>query len=201
MMDNTLKINKAIKLVAQISIDKASQVLSKLVKAGARIEVQNAFITDLSTVTSRVSKDNVEIVGALIELIGDAKFKFLIYVKLEDSFVLADMMLRRQPGTTTDLDIFASSAVQEIGNILASAISGVFASDFGINLRPSPPLVVNDFAGSIFQEFIISSVAQKNEVMLIESRFNVVRSNLSCHMFILPMGDSEKILSYIANTM
>lgn len=200
-MDNTVKINKAIKLVAQISIDKASQVLSKLVKTGARIEIQNAFVTDLSSVTSRVSKENAEIVGALIDLVGDAKFKFLFFVKLQDSFLLADLMLRRDPGTTTDLDIFATSAVQEVGNILASSISGVFASDFGINLRPTPPLVINDFAGAVFQEFIVSSVAQKNEVMMIESRFNVVKNDINCHMFILPMGDSEKILSYIANTM
>ena len=200
-MENMAKINRAIRLVAQISIDKSSQVLSKLVKTGAMIEMQDAFLADLPSLTERVARENDEVVGALIDLGGDATFKFLFFVTLNDSFLLADLLLRRALGTTTTLDQYASSAVQEIGNILASAIAGVFSSDFDINLRPNPPLVVHDFAGSIFQEFLISAVDQRNEILLIESCFRVVQHDIHCRMFLVPMGDSEKILSYIANTM
>ena len=200
-MENMAKINRAIRLVAQISIDKSSQVLSKLVKTGAMIEMQDAFLADLPSLTERVARENDEVVGALIDLQGDATFKFLFFVTLNDSFLLADLLLKRPLGTTTTLDQYASSAVQEIGNILSSAIAGVFASDFDINLRPNPPVVVHDFAGSIFQEFLISAVDQRNEILLIESRFRVVQHDIHCRMFLVPMGDSEKILSYIANTM
>ena len=160
-MLNEPKINRAIKLVAKISIDKASQVFSKLIKTGARIEMENAFLADLTTVTERINQENTNVVGAFVDLVGEANFKFLFYVQLQDSMVLADLMLRREIGTTKDFDQYASSAVQEIGNILASAISGVFASDFSINLTPTPPVVVNDYVGTVFQEFLVSAVVER----------------------------------------
>ncbi len=200
-MLNEPRINKAIKMVAKLSIDKGSQVFSKLIKTGARIDMENAFLGDLTTVTEDINRQNTSVVGAIINLVGDANFKFLFYVQIEDSMILADLMLKREVGTTKEFDIYASSAVQEVGNILASAISGVFASDFSINLKPTPPVVINDFVGSLFQEFLLSSVGEKNEILIIESCFHIVRNNIHAHMFLLPLGDSEKVLSYIANTM
>ena len=200
-MLNEPKINRAIKLVAKISIDKASQVFSKLLKTGARIEMQNAFLSDLTAVTEQINQSNTNVVGAFIDLVGEANFKFLFYVQLPDSMVLADLMLRRAVGTTKDFDSNASSAVQEVGNILASAISGVFATDFSINLSPTPPVVVNDYVGAVFQAFLVSAVAERNEILIIESCFHVIKDDIHCHMYLLPVGESEKVLSYIANTM
>ncbi len=195
------RINKAIKLIAQLSIDRSSQVFSKLIKTGASITMENAYIADISNLTGRINENDEPVVGAFIDLVGDAPFKFLFYVRIEDSFILTDLMLRRSAGSTKSLDIYASSAVQEIGNIIASAISNVFSTDFQIGMKPTPPVVVSDYAGTIFQEYIMSAATQKNEILLIESKFQVLKNNVKCHLFILPIGNSEKVLSYIASTM
>ncbi|MFA5260308.1 MAG: chemotaxis protein CheC [Candidatus Omnitrophota bacterium] len=201
MMSHEPKINRAIKLVAKISIDKASQVFSKLLKSGARIEMENAFLADLTSVTEKINQDDTNVVGAFVNLVGEVNFKFLFYVQIQDSMLLADLMLRREVGTTKEFDLYAASAVQEIGNILASAISGVFASDFSIDLQPTPPLVVNDYVGTVFQEFLVSTVPERNEILIIESCFHVIKNDIRCHMYLLPVGESEKVLSYIINTM
>ncbi len=199
-MSNESKINRAIKLVAKISIDKASQVFSKLIKTGARIEMEHAFLADITSVTEQVNRENANVVGAFIDLTGEANFKFLFHVPIQDSMILADLMLRREVGTTKEFDLYAASAVQEIGNILASAISGVFASDFGIDIQPTPPVVVNDYVGTVFQEFLVSALPEQNDILMIESCFHVIKNDIHCHMYLLPLGESEKILSYIINT-
>lgn len=200
-MEPTTKINKAIDLIARLTIDKTSQVLSKLIKSGSSIDMERAYIADITEATEKIHMSNDEVVGSYITLKGDAPFQFLFYVKIKDSLILTDLMLRREVGTAKEFDIYSSSTVLEIGNILASAISNVFAKIFQIGMTPTPPIAVCDYAGIVFEEYLMSIPSLKNEIMIIESKFNVIKNDIDCSMFLLPLGDSEKTLSYIANIM
>lgn len=189
-------IDRALKLVANLSIDKASQVLSKMIKAGAKIELETVALEDITRATERIMvADNGEVVGAFVDLIGDVPFKFLFYVNAEDSLTLTDLILKRELGATKKFDIYVTSSVQELGNILASAVTNVFASDFQIRMRPSPPTVVHDYASTVFGEYILEAAAEQNEILMIESLFRVVRMNIKCRMFLLPKGDAQKELA------
>ncbi len=200
-MDIKLKINRAVNLVAQLAIDRASQMFSKIVKQGAKIELQRVYVAEIAEATAKISTIDNEVVGALVDLSGDMPFKFLFLVNVENCKILCDLMLRREQGTTTTLDVYAKSAVQEIGNILASAISNVFATDFEITLKPEPPQVVHDFPGTVFEEYVMDVAAERDQIAIIESRFCVVRSNIVCHMFLLPTKESDKTLNYIAESI
>jgi len=202
MDQQKMKVNRALKLIAKLSIDKSSQVFSKMLKTGAQIDLENVYVEDISKITEKIiSGESEAVVGSFIDLVGDAPFKFLFYVSYKDSLLLTDLILQKELGTTKEFDLYAKSAVQEIGNIMASAISNVFATDFQITMKPTPPIVINDFASTIFQEYIISVAMEKNEILIIESLFKVTSQDIKCSMFILPMEESEKILSYVASTM
>ncbi len=193
-------IDRAVKLIARLSIDKASQVFSKTIKSGAKIEIDKAYIADISDATAQAYAEDSEVVGAFIDLNGDAPFKFLFYIKDKDSLILTDLMLRREIGFTTEFSIYTESSVQEIGNILASAISNVFSADFGIALKPTPPTVVHDYAGTVFEEYLMDVVSDRNEILIIESKFCIVKSDIRCAMFLLPYPGSEKALASISNS-
>jgi len=194
-MDENNKINRMLQLVAEQSIDKASQVLSKALKQGAKIELRRVEFVDITKVTENAYRDNREVTGAFIDLVGDAPFKFLFFVRSQDAFILADLFLNQQVGTITEFDEYVSSAVSEIGNILSIAVSNVFAADFQVSMKPSPPVVVRDFSGTIFEEFILGTVSHENKTLLIESCFNVLRSKLDCRMYIMPKPGSERVLT------
>lgn len=200
-MEDKKKVDRALQLISKLSIDKASQVLSKMIKGGASIAFEKAYMADITDATQKVNEEFEEIVGSFIRLVGDAPFKFLFFVSPADSYVLTDMILRREPGTTKEFNAYASSAVQEIGNILASAITNVFSADFGIMLYPSPPTVMHDFAGTVFSEYILEAAIDRNEVLIIQSKFSVVKQNVGCHMFLLPVHDADKTLSQIASNL
>jgi chemotaxis protein CheY-P-specific phosphatase CheC len=202
MTDNSSNINKAFQLIAQLSIDKASQVLSKMIKVGAKIELQNVFMSDITAATEDVmEKDNCEVVGALVDLIGDAPFKFLFYVDQADSLVLTDLILRKEIGTSKEYNLYTQSAIQELGNVISNAVANVFSTDFDIALRPAPPTVLHDFAGIIFQEYLIASVGERNEVLIIESLFRVISQDIKCRMFLLPTSDSDQFLSHLVSSI
>lgn len=201
-MSENKKINRALEMIARQSIDKSSQVLSKMIKTGAKIVIEDVYLADISEITEKnIASGDDEVVGAYIDLVGDTPFKFLFFVGAQDSLTLADLMLRRAVGTTKEFDVYASSAVQEIGNILSSAITNVFASDFQISLKPKPPVVVHDFSSTLFQEYIMSCSTDKDEILIIESKFLIVVHNINCQMFILPAENSESVINYISKAI
>ena len=191
-------VHYVLRIVAKLSIDKASQVLSKMVKNGARIDLEKVYVADISKITEEViAAETGDVVGAFVDLVGDIPFKFLFYVDAKDSMVLSDLILRRKEGTTKEIDMYTLSAVQELGNILSSAITNVFASDFQVTMKPRPPVVVHDYASTVFQEYIMDAAADQNEILMIESTFCVVRMNIKCRMFLLPKSDAQKTLTDI----
>ena len=106
-MTEKKKIDRALKLIAGLSIDKSSQVLSKMIKMGASIEMRDVYMADISQLTAnRTAEDEKEVVGAFIDLVGDAPFKFLFYVSADDSLVLTDLDAQRIAFTVITLDYF-----------------------------------------------------------------------------------------------
>ncbi|MFH0984860.1 MAG: chemotaxis protein CheC [Candidatus Omnitrophota bacterium] len=197
MDDQENKINKVIRLISQLSIDRASQVFSKFIKTAATIELEKAYMTDITAVSGDIGQMDKEVVGVFVDITGEADLKFLFFVEPQGCKILTDLILKRAAGTTTELDVYAKSAVQEIGNIIASAISNVFSADCQIAIRPSPPVVVHDFVGTLLEEYLLDVAAKDNKVLIIQSKFYIVSQNIDCCMFLMPTGNSEKILSLI----
>jgi chemotaxis protein CheY-P-specific phosphatase CheC len=201
-MDTDSRISKAVELIAQLSVDRASQVLSKLIKSGAKIVLERAYIADISAATAQVNaRDGQgEVIGSMVDMMGDAPFKFLFFADAPSCLVLTDLMLQREVGLTKDFDVYVKSTVQEIGNIMASAVCSVFATDFEIAMKPTPPKVMHDFLGTVFQEFVMGTATEKDEVLVIESRFHIVRYDIKCDIYILPFPGSDKTINSICNT-
>lgn len=200
-MHENVNISKAVKMIASLSIDAASRVLSKMIKSGAAIELERAYMADISDATSAISAEADDVVGAYIDLVGDAPFKFLFFVRPEDSLILTDLILQRPIGSTKQLDMYTESVVQELGNVLASAVTNVFARDLQVQMKPTPPTMIHDFAGTVFEEYIMQSAIERNEIFVIESRFMVVAQDIKCYMYIVPEEGSETVLSYILSSV
>lgn len=201
-MDGKEKIQKALKLVAVHSIERCSQLFSKMIKKGAKIGLENVRYDDITVLSQKImEKGETEVVASFIDLVGEAPFKFLFYVQTEDSYVLTDLILRREVGSTKEFDQYTSSAVQELGNILASATTNIFVRDFGVAMKPSPPVVVKEYLTTIFQEYIMSLASERNEILIMECTFVVVGQDINCQMFILPLSEGEKTLEKMVTTL
>ncbi len=194
-MPELTKTQKGLQLIATLCVERCSQLLSKMLKTGARVELENIYYGDMTDISKRIMNEKqAEIVATFIDLVGDAPFKFLFYTYLKDTFTITDLILQRPVGTTTEYDAYTASAIQELGNILASACTNILSRDFCINLKPSPPIVIKDFLSTVFQEYIMSIASEKDELLIMESTFITYKQNLECRMFILPLTSSEEVL-------
>lgn len=191
-------INKAIKLVADLSLDKASESLTTLLHAKTSIKVKNVNMVDVTEVTREINTHNREVMGVVIELCGDAPFNFFMHVDVPGALTLTDLFLRQEPGTTKESNAYVEGMVQETGNIISSAICSVFAASFQVNVKPTPPDVVHDFLGTIFEEFLVSIAEAMDFIMLIQCSFEVSNKNVNCSLYLYPHVGTEKTLSFLA---
>lgn len=181
---------RVINIVFGLSIDHASRALSKTLKTGAKIEMLKTSVADISMLTEKMNDNPEEMSGALVNLEGDVPLKLLLLVPLNGVFKLTDLFMRKPIGATTEFNEFTESVVQEVANILASCISNVMVSDFGAKASLSSPIVLNDFAGTIFSMFIMEEGINADEILLIETRFEISKNELECYLFLLPRVDS-----------
>lgn len=177
---------KILDIIVKIGIDKASQKFSKTIKHPALIELTKTFLVNISEITEEMNNDLREMVASILRLEGSLNGKLLFMVPLEGALLLQDYYMQQTPGTSKEFDEFTEGTVQEISNILASAIGNSFSSDLGASLLPTPPQVICDFAGTIFSLFIYEDGIDNDTILLTETKFKLHNTELDCYFFILP---------------
>lgn len=189
---------KILEIMTGISIDRASRALSKSLRTGAKISLSKIFIADLSETTEKMNEDQREMTSVMVDFKGNEGCRLLFMLPLEGSLILTDLFLRQRIGTSKAYDVFTESAVQELGNILASHISNALVSDFSAKLIPQPPQVHNDYAGVIFSNLVLEQGMVDDKLLLIETIFEISGTELECYLFLVPeMTSFTKLLDNI----
>jgi chemotaxis protein CheC len=177
---------KILDIIVKISMDNASRSFSKTIKHAALIELVKTDLVDISEITEEMNNDFREMVASVLRLEGLLNGKLMFMIPLDGALMLQDFYLQDEPGTAKEFDEFTEGTVQEIGNILASAIGNSFAAGFGSMLLPTPPQVLCDFAGSIFAQLIFEESVDNDKILLTETKFKLSGTEIDCYFFLLP---------------
>jgi chemotaxis protein CheC len=177
---------KILDIIVKIGIDKASQKFTKTIRHPALIELVKTSQVNISDITEEMNSDFREMVASMLRLEGSMNGKLLFMVPLEGALLLQDYYMQEPPGTSKEFDEFTEGTVQELGNILASAIGNSFASDLGATLLPTPPQVLCDFAGTIFSLLIYEDGIDNDTILLTETIFKLHDTEIDCYFFLLP---------------
>jgi chemotaxis protein CheC len=167
-------------------MDNASRSFSKTIKHAALIELVKTELVDISEITEEMNNDFREMVASILRLEGSLNGKLMFMIPLDGALTLQDFYLQEAPGTAKEFDELTEGTVQEIGNILASAIANSFASGLGSMLLPTPPQVLCDFAGSIFTQLIFEECVDNDKILLTETKFKLSNTEIDCYFFLLP---------------
>ncbi len=183
---------KILDIIIKMGMDDASRRFSKTIKHAALIELVKTEVMDICKITEEMNNDLREMVASMLRLEGSFSGKLLFMIPLDGALVLQDFYMQQPPGTSKEFDEFTEGTVQEIGNILASSIGNSFAADLGSKLLPTPPQVLCDFAGTIFESLIFEDGMDNDKILLTETIFNINDTEIDCYFFLLPDLDSLK---------
>ncbi len=188
-------------IVVKMGMDNASRRFSKTIRRAALIELVKTELVDISEITEEINNDLREMVASMLQLTGTFNGKLLFMIPLDGALMLQDFYMDQPQGTSKEYDEFTEGTVQEIGNILASSIGNSFASDLGSQLLPTPPQVLCDFAGTIFESLVFEEGMANDKILLTETKFNIHDTEIDCYFFLLPeIGSLEKTLNKLEQT-
>jgi len=142
------------------------------------------------------------VAGVLLELRGDiSAYLYVIFTERSAQFII-ELLLGRTFGDTDDIEgDMGSSALKEVGNILASSFCDAISEFLGISVIPSPPVFACDMTGAILQRALIDIAGSADHVLMFrcdfkceEEKSNDNNDKIYGYILLFPREESLKTL-------
>lgn len=177
-----------LKEVSNIGMGHAATALSQMTGQRVNLTVPNVTIIEINQVPEHLGGVEEMMVGITLQILGDARGSIMLLFPQQSAHLLLCNLLGHQ-GETLVISEESSSALKEVGNILASAYLSGLGSLLNKTLIPSVPLLAYDMAGAVVDHVLIDLSQSGDFAMMIETDFGgdpdqdfVIRG----HFFLLP---------------
>ncbi|GAC1659817.1 MAG: chemotaxis protein CheC [Candidatus Elarobacter sp.] len=161
----------ALREVANIGAGHAATALSTMTGATIMISVPQINIARLEDVPPQITAPEEPVAAVLMHMLGDLTGRTLLVFPKPTAIRLAELMLRREEGSSPDLGELEQSAIKEAGNILSGAYMNALSDFMGLMLLPSPPSLAVDMSGAVLTATYLNFGSDRDYVFCVESEF------------------------------
>jgi chemotaxis protein CheC len=179
----------ALREVANIGAGHAATALSQMTGSTIMISVPTINISSLEDVPTQISEPEEPIAAVLMHMLGDLTGRTLLVFPRPTAMRLAELMLRRPPGSSRDMGALEQSAIKEAGNILSGAYMNALSEFMGLMLLPSPPSLAVDMSSAILSTAFLQFGTDRDHVFYVESQFFLQEQNEHLRGFFLLLPD------------
>lgn len=165
------KLITTLSSVAQDGAIRAGRGLSGLMGQEIAIHIPSVRMGTKADACDAVGGEESVVLGAYLSIAGDITGHVMLLFPLARALECVDLMCGQPPGTTTEADELAESAIGELGNIVGSAFVNALADKVNLILHPSPPTVLNDMAIALVESIYAAVLSQGGDVAMIDTVF------------------------------
>lgn len=165
---------------------RAGRGLTGLMGQEIAIHVPNIRVGTRADACDAVGGPEAVVLGAYLSISGDITGHVVLLFPESRAFECVDLMCGQKPGTTTEADELAGSAIGELGNIVGSAFINALADEMNLVLHASPPAVVNDMAIALVQTIYADILSQGGEVVMMDAVFEDKRGRTAGLLLVAP---------------
>lgn len=133
-------------------------------------------------------------VGVYLTVSGSGTGHMFLMFAPQTAMELIDMILGQPPATTQRLDEMEESVMGEMGNIMGSFFLNALAEAANLSLNPSPPAVMMDMAGAIFDVALSKILEGSNEALVVETKFGTEDREIDGTLLVMPNPDLLTLL-------
>ncbi|MGH7669276.1 MAG: chemotaxis protein CheC [Gemmatimonadaceae bacterium] len=186
----------ALREVANIGAGHAATALSQMVGGTIMISVPRINIQRLEEIAPLVAGPDEPVAAVLLHILGDLSGRTLLVFPKAAALQLAEVMLRRPSGSSSELGELEQSAIKEAGNILSSAYMNALSEFMGMLLLPSPPALAIDMSAAVLTTAYLQFGTNRDYVFCVESDFMLQgeAKRLSGFFLLLPDPASLKAI-------
>lgn len=179
--------------ISNIGAGHAATALSQLLGRKILLNVPSVRMLPIAQVPEVVGGAEKLVVGLFFRIFGHAKGNILIILPKESALTIVAELLHQEPTGKSILQEMESSALKEVGNILASSYLNALSQMLKTVLIPSVPGLAYDMAGAVL-DYVLIELSQEGETaLLIETEF-ISENRITGHFFLLPDPDSLRLL-------
>ena len=190
MSDDVLELSPvqldALREIGNVGAGNSATALSQIINHRIDMNVPEVSIVPLGDVPDLVGGPDTVVVGVFLRVYGSAPGNILFLLPRESAFLLVDMIMGKQRGSTQTLDFMDESALMEIGNILAGAYLNALFNLTQLSLLPSIPALAMDMAGAILSVVLIQLGQMGDHALVIETEFKTDEEGIKGHFFLVP---------------
>jgi chemotaxis protein CheC len=178
----------ALREVANIGAGHAATALSQLTDCRIMISVPQIYVERMEQVPDILGDSQDVVAAVLMHMLGDLTGRMLLVVPQSNALLLSDLLLRREPGTTSEFGDLEQSSIKEAGNILGGAYMNALSDFMGMMLLPSVPSLAVDLSGAVLSTTHLSFGRDKDVVFCVETNFHFeeASADLRGHFLLLP---------------
>ncbi len=182
--------------IGNIGAGNAVTSLAKMLNRKVEMSVPVINLLDFKDIADFVGGAEKLVIGILVNISGDINGIMMFIVKQECAHPLIDILMGTSNRNTDDFTEMELSALNEIGNILASSYLGSLASLINKKIVPSIPYLSRDMANAVLSVPAIEFGKVADKVLFIESVFEAGAENVSGYFILVPdMASFQLILS------
>ncbi len=147
-------------MIAQDSLPSIMDSMTQFFNQSTTIELIKVEEKNINEVSAQYYENSKPVIASIIHLQGKINLEFLLMIPPHMAYQIRDFILGKHLESEDELDIYTISAVQEIANIITSALSNGLVKYLNEPTLPSPPEIICDFSGVIFEGLIMDIASQ-----------------------------------------
>jgi chemotaxis protein CheC len=156
-------------------------------------DVSKVHLRDLYETLGGAENDAV---GIYLRFEGELKGQVMMVIPYDQAMGIADMLMERPNGTTTELGQIERSALAEVGNLTGSFFLNAMAEITGISSHPTVPAVMIDMVGSILDVVIATMGDIGDDVLMFRATFIRGDRSAKTDFWVLPdMNTLNKLMA------
>lgn len=173
--------------VGNIGAGNAATALAKMLDRKIDMMVPQIRVMTLGEVGDVLGNADSMVVGIMLGVQGDISGSMMFVLDIDSAQRLANLLMMRPLDSEFDLqDEMSTSALQEIGNILAGSYLSALSALTSLNIMPDVPSLAIDMAGAILAVPAIELSQASDTVIYIENEFKDGEDSVIGDLFLIP---------------
>ncbi len=181
--------------------DDASAALSRWLERSASVSIDAVAQLPLAGATGELGHGERPVCCCAMQLSGAVTGHLLLIVDDAGGLALADLLLQRPVGESSEWGEVEKSAALETANIIGCAYLNALARSLpaggtgqDAELLPSPPQFVRDYAESVLQFALMDQAMASDMVFLTRTAFRIEDAPIGCSLLFVPGADCLRAL-------
>lgn len=198
--DNGIVVD-VLREIGNIGAGNAATSLANMINKKVDMKVPVVSLLEFGEVPEILGGAENVVVGIFFKFEGDITGSIMFVLEQSSALNLVNLLM---PMDTKEFDELTTSALKEIGNILAGAYIASLSGLTNLNVKISVPAMCVDMAGAILSVPAIEFGLMADQVMIIKNEFveEMTSDSVDGYFFLIPDIDSyEKLLGSLGVTI